>query len=192
MERIPLEILKINVPKYCVGELQIRNDYYIVQDGLFYCYFPIKTKSIPGFEHHFVIEKAPPILIEGWAVVDGVMYAVTFKDLQRQIIRKYRKINLGRRNESGSANDTTGGDLQSANTTAPGLSAGATTIVQSEYESTISTPSGLEGCEGVDATYKEQMRTLLNLISEKEGGEWEITDIAQPRLINAGHAVSNP
>ena len=71
-----------------------KSGYYIVPfNGKFYYYKigPLVPKGEYLFE---MTPKFPPVLREGFVILDKVAYYVTYKDLQRGIVRKSRKLKL--------------------------------------------------------------------------------------------------
>ena len=167
---------RTNTPKLTLDAVEIKNNYYIVQEGTFNHYFPIRINSALENEHLFRLLKRPPVLMEGIAIVNRKLYFVTLKDLQRGVIRKYRVIGESNNNAASITNAATVDD-QIKFTVAAGD--GTKTVLHND-EQTVSSEDQVEASKFANSTREEQIRSLLHLISEKEGGEWEIADIAQP------------
>jgi len=175
-----------NLPKMSIPTLEVRRNYYVIPDGEQYHYFPIKV--IDDDRPFFRFEKAPPVLMEGIALIGGVrrktkLYRVPIQDLMRGIIRKSREINPANRvtanGSSGTATNQPGTyDTSEGAYTPPGR-AGVDAIVQHSQQQGPQDGPEMEVSEAADLAWTEQIDALLGFISEKEGVEWEIADPAQ-------------
>lgn len=156
-----------NIPKMSSPKLEIKNNHYVVKVGLLYNYYPIKVSYREDSPiMHF--EKTPPVLMEGVAVVNKKAYHVTTKDLQRLIVRKSREVVAEAKREKVNGNNAETGSTGSVHET-----------VQYSNKPGVSGEASMEILETADNAWQEQIGTLLNLISSKEGEEWVISDSAQ-------------
>jgi len=170
----------LNIPKHSLDTFEIKNSYYIVEDEAThrYHYFPIRVDSQSENEHIIRFSRTPPVLMEGLAIIDKKIYHVPLSDLKRLIIRKSRLI--GEKVENGSNSSTI--DISSGTislSSGDGTATRPRKTVSSLDESGSGTEAGLEESRAPDDAFEEQIQALLHSISEKEGGQWEITDIAQ-------------
>lgn len=159
----------LNIPKLSLSTFEMKNNYYVVTDGQTFNYFPIKVADSPDTSPLIRFVKAPPILMEGVAIVNKKKYHVTLKDLQRSLIRKSRLINQEAIDASNKRNATKNSPAVGANTN-PGEA------VLNRDEQPVVKETEVEINEAADAAWSDQIGSLLSFISEKEGEEWEITD----------------
>lgn len=70
-------------PKYTRATIDKVNDTFIVKDGLFYNYYPIKVSiMIPG--KVLKIDVSPPLIADGYIVFKKKIYQVNKKDILRR------------------------------------------------------------------------------------------------------------
>jgi hypothetical protein len=155
-----------NVPKMSSPTLVIKDNYYLVRIRGVYNYYPIKVQAFTPEDNIIRFEKAPPVLMEGIAIVGKKPYKVTPEDLMRQIIRKSREVAVPKRETK------VNGKSES-----PGIEA-VPTPVQRKDERGTSGEAPMEVEQAADNAWSEQIGALLDLISEKEGIEVEIQDAA--------------
>lgn len=163
------------LPKLTMNDFKLKNNYYVVTNGEVFNYYPIKVEKDLGTEL-LRFEKAPPVILEGIAVVNKKMYKVPVQDLLRGIIRKSREINLEVENGS---NASDADDSTSATEVIDTPVAGRKTV-QRKDERGISREAEVEVGKTADAAWQDQMRALLVALSEEEGEEdWEVTEAPQ-------------
>lgn len=168
-----------NAPKMSSEIFEMKNNYYVVTDGVMFNYYPIKVVLDDETSPIIRIEKSPPVLLEGLAVINRQVFKVTLQDLHRRIIRKSRKYNLEVLNGTTSTSSST--DTGTEN----GIITIATNIIESTVqhtdESAVSSDPEVEIGSAADLAWEEQIRTLLSTLSTKEGfggEEWEISSTA--------------
>ena len=175
-----LSISAANVPKMSLPTLEVRKNYYVVPDGRQFHYFPIKV--IDDANRPIIrFEKRPPVVMEGIGIVGKKLYWVPVQDLTRGIIRRFREITPAKRARDGSSGNT------AITRTSTGPSGENPAVNRSDVDLTSSdriqrrssTDPGLEINQAADVAWEEQIDTLLSLLSEKEGGEWELSGPAQ-------------
>lgn len=170
----------LSSPKLSLTTLEVKNNYYVVPaNGLFH-YFPIKIDEETEDKSIMRFEKTPPILIDGIVIYQKKLYEITAKDILRCRIFKSREITT-KRETHGSAGSQSGSttDPTESPTTNPINTAG-TEAVRYKIEQSPLRGIELEISEAADLVWEEQIESLLGIVSSKEGGEWEITDAAQP------------
>lgn len=175
-----------NLPKMSIPTLEVRKNYYVIPDGQQYHYFPIKVTDDGRPIIRF--EKAPPVLMEGIAIVGDPwrkikLFKVPIQDLMRGVIRKSREIKPANRvkanGSSGIATNQPGTD-NSEGAYAPTRRDRVDANVQHKDQQGLEDGLEVEVCQAADLAWTEQIDTLLGFISEKEGEAWEIADPAQP------------
>lgn len=165
----------VNKAKHSLLEMTVKNNYYIVQQDLFQHYFPIKVQDENSNLFRFL--KAPSVLMPGIAVIDKQFYTVTLEDLKRGIVRKYRLLQRSVKNAtpSSSANSTSVSKPDQLGQVLDVSTIGLQETVLDSDERAACETAGMEPTNKLaDATWEGQIQALLNTISEKEGGEWEI------------------
>lgn len=154
-----------NVPKMSSPTLDIKDNYYLVKTGFLYNYYPIKVKPYTEGDNIIRFEKSPPVLMEGIAIVGKKPYHVTPEDLMRQIIRKSREVAVPKR-------DKVNGKSGSASTST------VRETVQHPDKQSASGKAEMEILQNANAAWAEQIGALFDIISEKEGVEYEVSDLA--------------
>lgn len=168
-----------NMPKMSFPTLEIRKNYYVITEQGQYHYFPIKVMDDKSERPIFVLEKAPPVLIEGIAIIGSRLFRVRIQDLMRGVIRKSREIKPANRVQT-NGSDGTASNTNSSNATGSqgsGADAGRGSNesgVQRSVERSTPTAVEVEVGEAADLAWTEQIDSLLHHLSEKEGVEWEI------------------
>jgi hypothetical protein len=153
-----------NIPKMSSLSFEIKNNYYVVKTGLLYNYYPIKVKAGTPEDSIIRFEKTPPVLVEGIAIIDKRPYHVPVRDLMRLVIRRSREIVVAKREKvNGKATISTSAVCET---------------VQSTNERRIGGETEMEIVQAADTAWSEQIGALLDSFSEKEGGEWEVSDFA--------------
>jgi hypothetical protein len=174
----------LNRPKMSHTTLEIRKNYYVIPDGEQFHYFPIKVLDEKTSRDIFRLEKTPPVIIEGIAILDNKLYHVSVKDLMRGVIRKSKEIKPANRvTENGSSTNSS----HNSGTTDPSTEASTGSIrgtdgtnLRSNDEQGSLSASEMEVNRAANLAWSEQIDSLLSFISEKEGGQWEVTSVAQP------------
>jgi hypothetical protein len=163
----PLSVSSKNVPKLSLTTMNVKDNYYVIKSGQVYSYFPIKVKPFTPTDPIIRFEKSPPVLLEGIAIVGKKPYRVTPppQDLMRQVIRKSREVAIPKR-------DKVNGTAESTSNTA------VCETVQHPVKQRTSGEAPVEVLEAADNAWEEQIGTLLDFISEKEGFEFEVADSA--------------
>jgi len=146
--------------------LDIKNNYYVVKVGLLYNYYSIKIKPFTEEEGIIRFEKAPPVIMEGVAIVNRKLYHVTPQDLLRGVIRKYRELAVPAKREK------VNGKSESTRTST------VRETLQHPVKSGTGSETELEIVQAADNAWSEQIGALLDIIAEKEGVEFEISDSA--------------
>lgn len=184
-----------NMPKMSTNTLEIRKNYYVIPDGEKYHYFAIKIEENSVSQPIMRFDKAPPVLIEGIAIIGRKLYRVPIKDLMRGIIRKSREINQANRvSANGSSRTASSTDNESSaesGTKSSPSGDSADHLLQCQDQSGTSESSTVEISEAADLAWTEQIESLLSFISEKEGVEWEVADPAQSGSADESSAVQN-
>lgn len=168
---VKAEETNVNLPKFTETTFILRNNYYVVFNGEVYNYYPIKVKSEDESKPIIRLERSPPVILEGYALVSRKIYLVTVNDLQRKVIRKSREIQREVQNATDSNNTA---NNQSVSTL---LDAGTATAVLTEDERRLIDATEVEVRKAADAAWEDQVRALLHDPDEEEG-EWEIEDPA--------------
>lgn len=160
-------------PKLALSTLELKTGYFVVPANGVYNYFPVKVQEDTLEKPIMRFEKAPPVLIDGILMLKRKMYEVSAEDILRGIIHKSREIKTERVSHG---SRTTSTNPNPATTIDP-VSAAAETIRHQGQQGSVPN-SVLEITEDVDSAWQEQVGTLLDLVSSKEGGEWEVTSSA--------------
>lgn len=172
----------INVPKMSSSTLEIKNNYYVIKNGLFFNYFPIKVEETPPEANIIRFEKTPPVIVEGVAIISKKLYRVTAQDLLRGVIRKSREIAIAKREEvNGTTKSTTNSRSYTVIGTEESTGSGSGDIaipetVRNPTQRTASPKTELEIGEAADAAWQDQVGALLDFMHSKEGIEWEVAD----------------
>lgn len=151
--------------------LTLKNNYFVVQEGQEYHYYPIKAadQDTPG-----VIRLAarPPVIREGVAIVGRAAYMVSVADLVRGIVRKSSKVTQGRADDS-----TTTKPGRGTRSSASAPSSGPSDAPDTDEPGALSEDL-LEVTQAANATWEEQTRALLETLYQEEGLDWEIANPA--------------
>jgi hypothetical protein len=149
--------------------LECRNNYYVVPlDGLFH-YFPIKlnVSELEDTSKKFVsLIKSPPILIDGFIISNRRAFEVTSEDILRGRICKSTEFTI-ERNDNDPTTDKTSS------------TAFNTAVFGSSNEHSVIGATDMEVREVADQAWQEQVGTLLDTLSSKEGGEWIVEEAPQ-------------
>lgn len=193
--------MELNAPKYAQETLTIRNNYYVVHRNGRFFYYPLRPNDATLGQPVMRLEKRPPILLEGLAIIEKKPYFVPMKDLLRGVVRKSNLISTGRANaasrtttarNTAPSGGSSSGSSSSTDTAPPAeLVAVPSGFGDIEQQSAIPAPE-LEELQAADLAWEEQTRTLLEALHQKEGGEWELAPIVQPGQPNAGGPVQDP
>lgn len=165
----------IPTPRMSTPTLEIRNKYYAVTDGTVFSYYPITYEDASSNPNIIRLVKSPPLLLEGWVIVEKKIYLVTTEDLLRKIIRKSRLVTLESINGSITATTNRGPVSSDA------VSTVVSTALQHINQSGALSVTEVEVSQAADAAWSEQVRSLLDLENEEEGlfsEAWEIEDTA--------------
>lgn len=199
-----------------------KSGYYIVLANDVFNYFKIGD-ILPHNDYFYKISsKKPPVLREGFVVVEGELHYVTIKDLMNGIVRKSRKLELKRgtltyddfingtiypapaktsisksKPDAGSAggsetqpagnpplSGSTGGGGEEKTSAEGGRVSNISvkdilSSTKNRKHKPVSEDAELAELEGADLAFEEQIRSLYDSISEKEGTggeEWEIEE----------------
>lgn len=154
--------MDLQTPKHTLDNFEVKSNFYVVeQDGKFH-YFPFKALVDDTDAKFLTMDKRPPVLLSGKAIVSRVVYEVSIKELMRGLINKQAIIS-GRPN---------------AKRIKP-KSNGVLTIpseLRDSDEPGLSDDALLEVNKAADAAWEEQAGSLLQTLYSKEGCEWEVTD----------------
>jgi hypothetical protein len=162
----------------------MKSNYYIVRRQGQYHYFPVKvkadTKNLPVMR----FEKGPPLLLDGYVIIDRVLYRMPVRDIQRNQINTLRKIEQPKREKKSNGRAATNLIIPSD----PGTSASASGIPVAtadtspgpEQQPELSDSPLMAVDPAADAAWKEQVESLLDTLHQEEGGEWEVADSLQP------------
>jgi hypothetical protein len=163
------------IPKLTIDDFKIKNNYYVVTDGKVFNYYSIKVEPASESALFFRFEKAPPVILEGIAIINKKVYKVPLQDLLRRIVRKSREVDL--RKEDGKQETSIGtSDSISADEVIDTPVAGAKTV-QRKNERGADREAEVEVGKAADSAWKDQVRALLVTLSEEEGEDWEIEDL---------------
>jgi hypothetical protein len=147
------------VPKYVDEEFTPRNNYYVVTDGRSFYSYSIKAKELNPDAPIIRLEKNPPVLMEGYAIIGRRVYLVSRQDLLRKVVRKSKEI----------VKESTTNDTTNINSTVAAAIASA--AVSNPDEPGLSEAAQLEIAKNADAAWKEQVGTLLGIKAAKEAIE---------------------
>ena len=154
--------MDLQTPKHTLDSFEVKSNFYVVeQDGKFH-YFPFKALADDPDAKFLTMDKRPPVLLSGKAIVSRVVYEVSIKELMRGIINK-QSIISGRPNAKRSKPKSNG------------VLAVASELRDSD-EPGLNGDAMLEVNEAADAAWEEQASSLLQTLYSKEGCEWEVTD----------------
>lgn len=174
-----------NIPRKTLTSLDPqRSDYYIVKDGLLYNYYSIKIVPFEVDQKILRFEKYPPIIAEGVVMIKKKLYRVTPEDLLRGLVRTSREIVKVKRDKEKDVENVGNNrsnhpdvDISTANTDASvSASPVVRDAVQHQQQQSAFGLAILEESELVDSSWQEQIGALQDFVSEKEGGEWEISN----------------
>jgi hypothetical protein len=147
------------VPKYVDEEFTPRNNYYVVTDGRRFYSYSIKAGEMNPDAPIIRLERNPPILMEGFAIIGRRVYLVSRQDLLRKVVRKSKEI----------VKESTTNDATNINSTVAAAIASA--AVSDSDEPGLSEAAQLEIAKNADAAWKEQVGTLLGIKAAKEAIE---------------------
>lgn len=169
-------ISAVNLPKISLPTFELRNRFYVVTDGETFNYYAITIHTDNPDSPLLRIDKSPPVILEGFAVLNKKIYRVSAQDLLRKIIRKSQEVTIEVINGKPSITSAT-----SSTNAANGVDDLPSKTVQHSNESGTFPEAGLEVSKTIDASWLEQVRSLLDLEDTEEGfftQEWEIEDSA--------------
>lgn len=158
--------LNVNLPKYTEDTLVIRNNYFVVTNGVVFNSYPIKVFPSEESSPLIRLDKNPPVLLEGYAIIGRKLYLVPMQDLLRKVIRKSREIKKETTNEPGNT------EPKSLSTIARAFKS---SIVPSDDEQRTNDAADLEISKAADATWEDQIGTLHDNPFEEEE-DWEVQD----------------
>jgi hypothetical protein len=164
-----------SVPKMSLPSLEPKTNVYVVPEGGLYHYYSIRIKEDTIGKPIMRFEKAPPILMDGIVILNRTsMYQVSHEDILRGIVRASNKIII-ERDSNGSATS----ESNPCETDATSSSNVPHAPVQYQVERGTVGASDVEIDQAADDAWEEQVESLLCHVSAKEGGEWEVSDVAQ-------------
>lgn len=146
-----IQIVQIKPPKLSNPNLTYVKDTYVVQNGLLFDYYPIKTKPLI-LDKVFSIEVSPPLLQDGYVCIDKEIYKVSANDLMK------RKVYA---NKQYSTTKTTTITEQQ--------------FVSNKPESKSNEVPGIEIDKDADLAWENQIDSLLQNITSKTGERWEVS-----------------
>lgn len=161
----------------------MKSNYYIVRREGQYHYFPVKVRPDTKNRPIMRFEKGPPLLLDGYVVVDRVLYSLPVRDIQRGQINTLRKIEQTREKKPSGRTRTTPTPASTGNVITPAASGIPVATVEpppgnTGHGSAVNTPL-LDVSEAADAAWKRQVESILDAIHSEEDGEWEIADTPQ-------------
>lgn len=184
----------LNIPKMSTEELQVKNGYYVTTDGVLFNYYQVKPQPYSEDDGSPFIRllKHPPVIMEGWVILNKKIYRVTVEDLFRGLIRKSRQVALGNLYErsTSSTSDTSnpvpgvsdveggGSGSQVDVSTNPVRTSAEGVLLGDKDRQAIIGATSLEELEVINATSEEQIRALLDFMHSKEGEEGEAWEVA--------------
>jgi hypothetical protein len=165
----PESSTNINVPKFVDPEFVMRNNYYVVSDGKVFNSYSIKVIPDKAEDNLIRIERNPPVLLEGFAIVGRKIYMVSMQDLLRKIIRKSKEIKKEASN--GTSNNSTNAPANPTSTTAAissFLNSNPADALSGVIESGTVDASELEISKAANAAWEEQVGSLFDPSFEVE------------------------
>lgn len=182
-----LQLRPVKTPNFNYDSLVIKNNFFVIKDGLEYKYYKITVDNdVPLDETGPIIrfDKHPPIIHDGIVILQKRLFRVTMQDIMRGVIRKSREIKVeesilgtAKRRSIGKSTDVDSITISSGQT------------VQHQNQQGISNDDEAEIIKQADLYWKEQTDSLLHSLHQETGGDWEISDITQPRPNNEVSAV---
>lgn len=164
------------IPKFSSSSLVAKAGYLAVEEGSVYNYYPLNIGNVQG--NFAEIDKLPPVLMPGYVTVNGQVYQVTLKDLQR------RRINVG------SAPITVVEPTSSRNSSKPRTQRVLAQTSTNPNQSGTDAVSEFQINEDVDLAWKNQIESILYI--EDPEAEWEfLEDTAQPQSNNESGPVQD-
>ena len=163
------------VPKYTKSTFELKANYFVVEQGGQYHYFPVKIDPDTAEREVMRMVTRPPLLLQGHVIFGRKVYEVSVSDTLRGIVRKSSLVLQGR------ANGNTRGASATRDPSAP-TNPDLRTSTDSSADTDehgISRDAGLEIEQAADLAWQEQTRSLLEALHQEEGGEWEIADTPQ-------------
>lgn len=153
----------INRPRFIETSLIYRTNYFVITDGVTFSYYPIKVSGEGNSEYIFRLEKLPPVLLEGMALIGKKVYLVPYTDLIRRVVRKSREIKqeVNHASVEQSVSDIVG---------APAID-----TLSSLIQSGTIDDSEVEIAQAADAAWQDQIGALFDNVLEEEE-EWEAAD----------------
>lgn len=160
--------MDLQTPKHTLDSFEVKSNFYVVeQDGKFH-YFPFKALADDPDAKFLTMDRRPPVLLSGKAIVSRVVYEVSIKELMRGIINK-QSIISGRPNAN----------AKRSKPKSNGVLTVASELRYSDKQG-LSGDDLLEVNKAADAAWEEQASSLLQTLYSKEGCEWEVTNTPQP------------
>jgi hypothetical protein len=185
--------------------LSLKNSTFVVPLMGWHHYYNVEIDVERSSEHLLRFSKRPPVLVDGYVIFDKHVYQVSVQDIHRGVIRKSKQVTLRRtrdangipythlvnRNDPSRTNPISGNaDGRDAAEGSKGSRGSASSGVRQDSDQRrLSHDPGLEDDAVIDATWQEQVGSLLHSLSEEEGGEWEIEDPTQSGLALASGSV---
>jgi hypothetical protein len=176
---------KLTTPRMSTPTLELRNRYFAVTDGNVFSYYPI-TWDLDDDRPILRFTKTPPVLLEGYAIVNKKIYLVSSDDILRRVIRKSKEVTLESINGTATEPSTEPNfdSIESRLFTDPTTATLVNAVIQSgDIERTVIGPVKVEVGTAADLAWSEQVRALLHTSVEEEefelGETWEIENTAQ-------------
>lgn len=155
-------------PKLSKPDLDPSKEYFVVDNGMLFDYYPIKILPTSfGSGRFHKIEKSPPVISDGFVIFKKKIYKLTKEDLLR------RRINV-----SAEYHPTVQPIVAVSN--APDI-----------HKPAVSQPSRIELSEDANVAWEEQIRTLLHA-DDPQTWDWETETPAQSGRVDEDSAVQDP
>lgn len=146
-----VQIVQLKPPKLTSPNLTCVKDTYVVQNGLLFDYYPIKTKPLI-LDKVYSIEQSPPVILDGFVCIGKELYRVSADDIMK------RKVYGNKRY---SAADTTTDT--------------STKSVSNRPKQKSDDSIGFEIDQNADLAWQNQIDSLLQNITSKTGESWEVS-----------------
>lgn len=178
-------------PKMSRDTLEVRKNYYVLEEDGKYHYFPIKIADIETERPIFRITKFPPVLVDGVVFIKRSAYKVTKDDILRGVVRKSRVIHQAKRAKSNgsSRNISSTGDTSGDSTSVPTDThdtyselleqTRGTDLPANQDERALEERLEMEENAAADAALSHEIESLLDYLCEKENeaaAEWAEED----------------
>lgn len=177
-------------PKYSRSTMDVLNNYYVVQNGLLFDYYPISTKPERNGKFIF-LDVSPPVWKSGVAIIDRIQYDVSVQDIIRRRVNvsKSKQLTRSATNNTSTSSSSFPGDGKKAGESNIG-SGGSSPLgeVQHPNQLGVDDSIGDEERQAVDLAWDQQVGTLLQTL-HSEKGEWEIASAPQSRRANSSRPV---